>query len=75
MTIDEIRAAYRAEPFRPFVLRFTDGTEVPIPNRFHMGFPPDGQTVGVGFPDGTVDVVEINRIADLVPAGATTVGH
>ena len=30
MTIEQLRAAHRAQPFRPFVMHLADGREIPV---------------------------------------------
>ncbi|MBI3461624.1 MAG: hypothetical protein HY000_00985 [Planctomycetes bacterium] len=33
MTIDQLRTAYQAEPFRPFVMHLADGRQIPVHHR------------------------------------------
>ena len=33
MTIEQMRAAYQAQPFLPFVIHLADGREIPVVHR------------------------------------------
>lgn len=65
MTSNEIRAAVRAEPFRPFVIRTTGGREYTVNHPGWIMLSPSGRTlVVVGSDDayGIVDVLMIESI-------------
>jgi hypothetical protein len=65
MTIEEVRAAYHAEPFRPFVLHLADGRNVPVMHREFMATAPSGRTVAVYQPDNSFHVVDLLLVTDL----------
>ena len=44
MTIEQMRAAYDAKPFRPFVIHLADGRAVPVNHREFIMAAPSGRT-------------------------------
>lgn len=48
MTVDEIRAAYYAKPFQPFVVHLTDGRKIPVSDRKYLGISPIGHEIAIG---------------------------
>ena len=65
MTIERIREAYRAEPFKPFVLHLADGREIPVYHREFMATSPAGRTVVVIQPDDSWNVIDLLLVTDL----------
>jgi hypothetical protein len=65
MTIEQLRAAYLAEPFRPFVLHLADGRELPVHHREFMMTVPSGRTVVIAQPDDTVNIIDLLLVTDL----------
>lgn len=45
MTIQQLRAAYRAAPFRPFTLHMADGRSFHVPHPDFLSMSPTGRTV------------------------------
>ena len=45
MTIQQLRAAHRAVPFRPFTVHMADGREFPVPHPDFLSMSPTGRTV------------------------------
>ena len=43
MTIQQLRAAYKATPFRPFTLHMADGRSFPVPHPDFLSMSPTGQ--------------------------------
>lgn len=64
MTIEQIRNAYEAQPFVPFLLHLADGREIPVRSREFMGRAP-GRTVAVHQPDGRRNVIDLLLVTDL----------
>lgn len=73
MTIEQIRAAYNSQPFRPFSLRLADGRAIPVQHREFMLTVPSGRTIVVCQPDDTVNIIDLLLVTDLEfkPNGAT----
>jgi hypothetical protein len=65
MTIERIREAYHAEPFRPFVLHLADGRQIAVHHPEFMAAAPSGRTVTVYQPDDTMNVVDLLLVTDL----------
>jgi hypothetical protein len=65
MTIEQIRAAYNAQPFRPFVILLADGREVSVLSREFMMTVPSGRTVVVCQPDDTLNIIDLLLVTDL----------
>lgn len=75
MTIEQMRAAYQAQPFRPFVLHLADGREIPVQHREFIMTVPSGRTVVIAQPDDTLNIIDLLLVTDLeikpVANGAT----
>lgn len=65
MTIEQMRAAYQAQPFQPFVIHLADGREIPVVHREFMMTVPSGRTVIVAQPDDTVNIIDLLLVTDL----------
>ena len=65
MTVEQLRAAYSAEPFRPFVMHLADGRAIPVEHREFMMTVPSGRTVVVAQPDDTVNIIDLLLVTDL----------
>ncbi len=65
MNIEQLRAAYKAEPFAPFVLHLADGREIPVRHRDFMMLFPSGRTIIVGQPDESFNIVDTLLVTDL----------
>jgi hypothetical protein len=65
MTIEQRRAVYNAQPFRPFVIHLADGREIPVQHREFFMTVPSGRTIIVAQPDDTVNIVDLLLVTDL----------
>jgi hypothetical protein len=65
MTIEQLRTAYRAQPFRPFIIHLADGRQIPVEHREFMMTVPSGRTVVVAQPDDTVNIIDLLLVTDL----------
>jgi hypothetical protein len=65
MNIEQLRAAYKAEPFAPFVLHLADGREIPVRHRDFLMLFPSGRTIIVGQPDESFNIVDTLLVTDL----------
>jgi len=63
--VAEIRRAYRAEPFVPFVLQLADGRKVPVRERFSMAFPPRSRTLSVYDTDDACSFIDVRLVTGL----------
>jgi hypothetical protein len=73
MTIEQLRAAYQAQPFRPFIMHLADGREIPVHSPEFMLTVPSGRMVIVAQPDDTVNIFDLLLVTDLEikPGGPT----
>ncbi len=65
MTIEQMRAAYDAQPFRPFVIHLADGRAVPVNHREFIMAAPSGRTVVVCQPDDTFIIIDLPIVTAL----------
>ncbi len=65
MTIQKLRAAYDAQPFRPFVMHLADGRAIPVNHREFIMTAPSGRTIIVYQPDDSSNVIDLLLITDL----------
>ncbi len=65
MTIEQLRAAYNAQPFRPFVIHLAEGRAIPVKHREFILTVPSGRTVVVCQPDDTLNIIDLLLVTDL----------
>jgi len=65
MTIEQLRTAYGAQPFRPFVIHLADGRAVPVEHREFIMTVPSGRTIVVAQPDDTLNIIDLLLVTDL----------
>ncbi len=65
MTINQLRNAYDAQPFQPFVLHLADGREIPVRHREFIISAPSGRTVIVYQRDDSFNIIDLLLVTDL----------
>lgn len=65
MTIEQMRGAYNAQPFKPFTIHLADGRAIPVLHREFMHFSPSGRTITVYQPDDTTNIIDLLLVTDL----------
>jgi hypothetical protein len=65
VTIQQLKAVYQAQPFRPFVMHLADGRQMPVMHRELIMSSPSGRTVAVYLADDTVHIVDLLLVTDL----------
>jgi len=65
MTIEQLKSAHEAQPFRAFVIHLADGREIPVKSREFIMTVPSGRTIVVAQPDDTLNVIDLLLITDL----------
>jgi hypothetical protein len=65
MISEQVRAAYTAEPFQPFVIHLADGRQIPVSHREFMLSAPSGRTAVVFQPDDTMNIIDLLLVTDL----------
>jgi hypothetical protein len=65
MTIEQVKAAYHARPFRPFIMHLADGRQVGVEHPEFMAAAPSGRTVMVYQPDDTSNIIDLLLVTDI----------
>jgi len=65
VTLEQIRKAYDARPFVPFVLHLEDGRGIPIRSRELMAAAPSARTIRVYQAEGRANVIDLLLVTDL----------
>jgi hypothetical protein len=65
MTIKQLKDAYDAQPFRPFIIHLADGREIPVKSREFIMTVPSGRTIVVVQPDDRLHIIDLLLITDL----------
>jgi len=66
MTSETLRAAREANPFRPFMIRLTDGRSFHVPHRDHLSVSPVGRIVIVYHIDEAFSILDLLLVTDLI---------
>jgi hypothetical protein len=77
MTIEQLRTAIKARPFKPFIMHIADGGTIPVQHPEFILTVPRGRTVFVVQPDDTSNIVDLLLVSHLEfpPVGRTPRGH
>ncbi len=65
MTIEQLRRAIRATPFRPFTIRMADGGHFPIPHPDFLSVSPAGRTVVIYHTDDSASIVDFLLMTEI----------
>jgi len=65
MTSEQLRAAHRATPFRPFTIRMADGRAFPIAQPDFLSMSPVGRTVVIYHADDSASIVDLLLMTEL----------
>lgn len=65
MTVEQLRKAHQALPFRPFTIHTADGRKFPVPHRDFLSMSPTGRTVIVYTPEDSFDIIDLLLVATL----------
>jgi len=65
MTIEELRNAHLAQPFRPFTLELADGQKIPVPDPEFMTSAPKNRSIAVATPDGTHKIIDLLMVVAI----------
>ncbi len=64
MTIEQLRAAYEAQPFQHFIIHLADGREIPVPSQEFIHAAPNGRTFVVWRNDAA-HIIDLLLVTDL----------
>ncbi len=65
MSIDEIRGAHRARPFRPFWICLADGREIRVPHPEFLAMGDSPRTVIVALPRRGFEIIDVHLITGI----------
>ena len=71
MTIEQLRTAYQAQPFRPFIIHLADGRAIPVEHREFIMSVPSGRTIVIAQSDDTFNIIDLLLVTDLEIKSAT----
>ncbi len=66
MTIEQLRTAREAHPFRPFTIHLADGRSLRVPHRDYLSTSPRGRTVIVYQVDEAFSILDLLQVTELV---------
>mgnify|MGYP003395143512 CR=1 FL=1 len=65
MSIEDIREAYYTKPFKPFVIRLTDGRGLLVKQACNLAIAPSGQSLAYTKPDDGFVLFELTEVEKL----------
>jgi hypothetical protein len=65
MTIGQMRDAWHAQPFKPFVLHLADYRQLPVQSKEYLSSSPCGRTFVVWQPDDHVHIADLLLVTGL----------
>ena len=65
MTKDAIQSTLKAQPFKPFLLRLTDGTLVPVPHPDFMVVSQGGRTAIINTEGEKFSIVDLGLVTTI----------
>lgn len=68
MTTEQLRKMHQARPFHPFDIHLADGRKLHVSHPELMAVPHPARTIGVGMPDGTIEIVDLLLVTSLKPS-------
>jgi hypothetical protein len=71
LTIEKLRAAHRAAPFRPFTIRMADGRSFLIPHPDFLFINPSGRTVIVAHQDDSYNIIDLLLMTEIEVAASS----
>lgn len=73
MTVERIREAFHAKPFRPFYLSMADGRRIRVPSQECMLIPPKAErTIVVSQGEHEVNIIDILMVTSIDYANGRT---
>ena len=65
MTVQHLRAAHHAAPFRPFSIRMADGRSFPVPHSDFLFMSPTGRTFIVCQADDDFSILDLLLMTEI----------
>ncbi len=70
MTIQQLRTAHRATPFRPFTVHMADGRNFHVPHPDFLSMSPTGRTVIVYQQDDEFSILDLLLMTEIQMEGS-----
>ena len=74
MTIEQLRAVYQTQPFRPFTIHLADGEKLDVPHADFLSHSPSGRTLIVYGEDDSFSIVDLLLVTRLEVHDGAVVG-
>jgi hypothetical protein len=65
MTVEQLRTAREASPFRPFTIHLADGRHLRVPHRDYVSMSPGGRTVIVYQAGEAFSILDLLLVTEL----------
>jgi hypothetical protein len=65
MTLEQMRAVYNSQPFRPFLIHLADGRQIQVNHREFIMEAPSGRTIIICQTDDTLNIIDLLLVTDL----------
>ena len=65
MTVQQLRTAHRATPFRPFTIRMADGRSFHVPHPDFLSMSPTGRTVIIYQDDEEFSILDLLLMTEI----------
>jgi hypothetical protein len=72
MTVEQLRATHRAQPFRPFTIHMADGLAVHVPHSEFLSHSPTGRTIIVYGTDDSFSILDLLLVNELEVHASST---
>ena len=72
MTIQQLRDAHRAAPFRPFTIHMADGREFDVPHPDFLSMSPSGRTVIIYHEDDHLSILDLLLMTEIEMKSASS---
>jgi hypothetical protein len=70
MMIEQVRTAYKAETFRPFVIHLDDGRVIPVEHADFMMVTPSGRRLVVVQSEDSFNIIDLRSVRNVEPKSA-----
>ncbi len=65
MTIQQLRAAHKAMPFRPFTVHMADGRQFSVPHPDFLSMSPSGRTIIIYEDNEDFSILDLSLMTDI----------
>jgi hypothetical protein len=65
MTVEQMKRAHEARPFRPFTVHLADGRSLRVRHPELLAFSVSGRTISVAAPDDAFEIVDLLLVVSI----------